>query len=223
MFQAQQQGKASLPRSVRVPKAATDTSNTGASRSTDEANSGSEAEQQKGSSAPTTPPKKATRAIPSSPTSLDSSDGPRFCHCCCTIGKPYLCCHANKSPAALPCLGQYLRLAKTPPVQAFNTLLQPLEFKTGDVGGHVKCSMHYCCIVFGLGFGSVDLCMFESSSYTDAFHTCKLKHLTWYCLHKQIPANLCSSFLLSHPNQIWNRVADACVEQYITVFHSQSA
>ena len=140
--QQQQQGAAYLLRSVRVLKAATNSNNKGAASSGGEANSGGEGEQQKGFTAPTTPRKKAIKAIPSSPTSSGSSNDPKFCHCCYTMGKPYLCSLADQSSAGLPCLGQYLRLAKTPPLQAFNTLLQPPEFKTGSVKVHDTCSMH---------------------------------------------------------------------------------
>lgn len=96
--QVQQEGKARLTCFVSVPKSAIRTGNEAGASSEGEGSSGGQGlGHQKGPTAPMTPPKKAGRAIPSSPTSSSTFAGAadlRFCQCCLATSKPCLCFHA---------------------------------------------------------------------------------------------------------------------------------
>ena len=92
-MQVEQQGQAHLARFVRVPNADLPCLNV-ASSTRIKGSSGGRPVLQKGPRAPSTPAKKATRAVPTSSTSSGSvEEALRHCHCCFSTGKPRHCFH----------------------------------------------------------------------------------------------------------------------------------
>ena len=90
---------------ARVPKAANHSRNKADSSSEAEGKSAGQANKLKGPTAPSTPPKKAVGANPSSPTSSGSfveADCLKFCNCCFAESKPCCCFRAFQPAISCP-------------------------------------------------------------------------------------------------------------------------